>query len=65
MKRKRKQPDPDLFSLKCVECGEYLIQTESGYLCCPKGHGRLRIDAEADIPGENSGSWFDTLEIVG
>jgi hypothetical protein len=27
-------------SLTC-ECGEPLLATQSGFLCCPLGHGRL------------------------
>ena len=28
-------------ALRCVDCGEYLEETGSGYLACPLGHGRL------------------------
>lgn len=26
---------------QCQRCGRYLVRTETGYLCCPHGHGRL------------------------
>ena len=29
-------------ALHCKVCGEYLTGTPSGYLACPKGHGKLR-----------------------
>ena len=45
MKRKSRRAAPDLFSPRCSECGEYLITTESGYLACPRGHGKLFIEA--------------------
>lgn len=39
--------------LHCEQCGDYLVRTEGGFLCCPNGHGKLRIqatgDAERDI----------------
>src|SRR5262245_40094798 len=28
-------------ALTCCECGRLLVRIESGYLCCPAGHGRL------------------------
>jgi hypothetical protein len=40
-----------------MECGEYLVTTASGYLSCPKGHGRLQLDAPP--VEEPCGSWFD------
>jgi hypothetical protein len=26
---------------QCSECGAYLIETTSGFWCCPVGHGKL------------------------
>jgi hypothetical protein len=40
--------------LRCVECGAWMVETESGWLCCPKGHGKLLPQAE-----EACGSWFE------
>jgi hypothetical protein len=45
-------------ALHCEVCGEYLTHTPSGYLACPKGHGKLR----ADVDDERCGSWFDPEE---
>jgi hypothetical protein len=28
-------------ALTCCTCGRQMVRTESGYLCCPVGHGRL------------------------
>jgi hypothetical protein len=36
---------PDRSELACQVCGSYLIRTEGGYLCCPRGHGRLITEA--------------------
>jgi hypothetical protein len=47
-------PDSDL---ACSVCGRLLVRTTSGYLCCPKGHGRL-IAEEVD-DRDRCGSWFD------
>ncbi len=59
MARKRKNPDePNLFALRCEECNRQLVGTESGYLSCPIGHGRLQVD-EIVTHGEPCGSWFD------
>ena len=56
MARKRKSSEPSLFALRCEECGEYMVSTESGYLACPRGHGKLALDAP---PAEEpDGSWF-------
>lgn len=41
--------------LSCSVCGSYLVQTASGYLCCPRGHGRLL----ADCTDDRCGSWFE------
>lgn len=54
---------PNLF-MSCDECGKLLIETTSGYLTCPKGHGKLLI-AEPDIPEADTYSMFiDDLEPV-
>jgi hypothetical protein len=43
--------------LACGECGEFLVRTPSGWLACPRGHGKLTCEAE---PGEESyGTWFE------
>ncbi|MFL5329895.1 MAG: hypothetical protein ACJ8C4_13380 [Gemmataceae bacterium] len=39
----REAPDTDR---QCVECGNTLTRTPSGYLCCPRGHGRLILTEE-------------------
>lgn len=63
MARKRK-PDAypltaDLFAQRCDQCQRQLLPTESGYLACPVGHGRLIRD-EATVPHfEPSGLWND------
>jgi hypothetical protein len=44
MARRRTQTGPDLFTLRCATCGAYLRRTESGYLACPNGHGKLHVD---------------------
>ena len=43
---------PPESSRTCAECGEQLVRTPSGYLCCPKGHGKLLPDPdrEQDCP---------------
>lgn len=43
---------PEVSALSCVECGEPLERTPSGYLCCPKGHGRLIAEESANPFGE-------------
>jgi hypothetical protein len=53
---------PALSGLSCVECGEPMERTPSGYLCCPKGHGRL-LEAIDPPAAEPSGLWItDTVE---
>jgi hypothetical protein len=39
--RRRRDAAPELFSLRCQQCGEYLVRTSERYLTCPNGHGRL------------------------
>ena len=41
-------------ALRCCECGEYLVRTDSGYLACPEGHGKLLCEEQ-----EPCGSWFE------
>jgi hypothetical protein len=38
--------------LTCQECGRALVHTESGYLCCPRGHGKLLTEAAAEPDDE-------------
>jgi hypothetical protein len=47
----------EVSDLACGECGEFLVRTPSGWLACPRGHGKLTGEAE---PGEEPcGSWFE------
>jgi hypothetical protein len=44
-------------NVPCGDCGEYLVRTPSGWLACPRGHGKLTCEEE---PGEeSSGMWFE------
>ena len=47
----------DRSDLACCECGEYLVRTPSGWLTCPRGHGRLTPEEELDE--ESYGTWFE------
>jgi hypothetical protein len=38
---------------RCRECGAYLVRTESGFLCCPAGHGRLIDERGNEPPAED------------
>jgi hypothetical protein len=67
VKRKRKYDEPNLFALRCTECGQQLVPTHSGYLACPQGHGKLIAEAveESGAPHgapEQSGLWFEDDE---
>ena len=44
--------------LGCEVCGDFLVRTESGFLSCPNGHGKLLIEAVED-DDERFGRWFD------
>ena len=47
----------EVSDLACGECGEFLVRTPSGWLACPRGHGKLTCEEE---PGEQSyGTWFE------
>lgn len=43
-------------NLTCQECGRPMETTPSGYLCCPRGCGKLLLAVPEDEP---CGSWFD------
>jgi hypothetical protein len=32
--------------LSCDQCGAAMVETASGYLCCPNGHGKLNLDGQ-------------------
>ena len=34
----------ELFDLTCQSCGRAMVDTSSGYIACPMGHGRLLKD---------------------
>ena len=38
---------PIVSESKCCECGENLVETPSGYLCCPQGHGKLLTEEQS------------------
>jgi hypothetical protein len=47
----------EVSDLACGECGEHLVRTPSGWLACPRGHGKLTCEEK---PGEESyGTWFE------
>lgn len=52
MKRKR-ETAPDLWSIRCQECGRPLVRTASGYLACDRGHGGLQLDLTAEYAVES------------
>lgn len=67
MPRRKREAAPDLFSLKCGECGRPMVHTLSGYLSCPHGHGRLQLDL-TQAPMEEADTFLcfpDTLENAG
>jgi hypothetical protein len=41
---------PPALTAQCEQCGEYPERTPSGYLCCPKGHGKLLTESPAIEP---------------
>ena len=56
-------PGPPAVNLTC-SCGHYLERTPSGFLACPRGHGKLRTESywqewDAAQP-EDVGGLFDT-----
>lgn len=57
---------PDLF-MSCKECGKLLITTSSGYLSCPKGHGKLQIAEPGPEVAEVADTfcWDDTCRHCG
>lgn len=57
---RRRDVEPDLFSLRCQECGKPLVRTSERYLACPDGHGRLHDAQEAQpAEGPHEDSLFD------
>ncbi len=42
--------------IHCETCGEYMVRTESGYVTCPKGHGKLLEEGAQPYEG---GLWFE------
>lgn len=50
---------PNLFGIACDVCSRQLVPTQSGYLCCPLGHGRLVADVE---PAQDGGGLFAESE---
>jgi hypothetical protein len=50
--------------LTCCTCARLMVRTESGYLCCPAGHGRLIDEGvpEPDQDDENVAGLADAWE---
>lgn len=42
---------PVYVGLACDACGRELVETESGYACCPAGHGKL-LTVAGDEPAD-------------
>lgn len=64
-RKQREREAPSLFSLKCEECGKYLVRVPSGaYVTCPDGHGRLHVEQPFAMPetSANACTMFDTTE---
>jgi hypothetical protein len=63
MARRPEHDWPILTALRCEDCGHYLARTESGFLACPLGHGRLiretDDDPQPDDDRDRRGGWFD------
>jgi hypothetical protein len=55
--RRQKHEEPTLYSLRCVDCGHFLVRTESGFLACPLGHGRLIRETPDDPQPEDESGW--------
>ena len=59
MTRRIRAEEPNLFALRCQECGKQLVKTASGFLACPNGHGKLIREEREEMPEvEPWGSWF-------
>ncbi len=48
-----------LFDLHCSQCGRTMIDTQSGYISCPLGHGRLLAEAPAAAPTYSPSDLFN------
>jgi hypothetical protein len=57
-RRRQRADEPNLFALRCSACGQQLVRTASGYLSCPEGHGKLRLDEDRPEEPEPWGLWF-------
>jgi hypothetical protein len=44
---------PPAVTAQCAQCGEYLERTPSGYLACPRGHGKLLTEPPAAEPDDD------------
>ena len=49
---------PPALTEKCRHCAEYLEHTPSGFLACPRGHGKLLTDT----PANDAPAWPDWPE---
>lgn len=64
---KRRAQGPDLFTPRCETCDRSMIRTESGFLVCPMGHGKLASEArhgEGDAP-DTCGLYGSETDVVG
>lgn len=39
-------------ALTCCTCGRAMVRTESGFLCCPAGHGKLLDEGATGEPDD-------------
>ena len=58
---KKREPQPDMFSLRCEACNRYLILTESGYWSCPQARHNVVTDTY-DAPRLYGAMFPDDLE---
>lgn len=59
---KRRAQGPDLFTPRCETCNRPMIRTESGFLACPMGHGKLHVETCDNCgtnPPEGSLAWCE------
>jgi hypothetical protein len=55
--KRQKHDEPSLYAPRCEDCGHFLVRTESGYLACPLGHGKLIRETPDDPQPEDETAW--------
>jgi hypothetical protein len=63
MRQRKWSTGADLFAVRCSACGRVCVYAPGGYVACPSGHGKRRLDDDRPDETELAGLWAGPEEL--